>query len=102
MRTMDEAIEIVAAIRGLKSAFDIKQNVPSRVVVNLGDNEELERDIASLTAFIMTQSNCKSIKFHSRSGADLDGDYWACSKFGSGRHELHFDIQGIVNSEKVG
>ena len=102
MRTMDDAIEIVAAIRGLKSAFDIKQNVSSRVAINLGDNEELERDIASLTDFIMTQSNSKSIKIHSRSGADLDGDFWACSKFGSGRHELHFDIEGIVNPEKVG
>ena len=50
----------------------------------------------------MRQSNSKSIKFHSRSGADLDGDFWACSKFGSGRHELHFDIEGIVNPEKVG
>ena len=102
MRTMDEAIEIVAAIRGLKSAFDIKQNVASRVVVYLGDNGELQRDITSLTDFIMRQSNSKSIKFHSRSGADLDGDFWACSKFGSGRHELHFDIEGIVNPEKVG
>ena len=68
MRTMDEAIEIVAAIRGLKSAFDIKQNVSSRVAINLGDNEELERDIASLVDFIMTQSNTKSLKFHSRRG----------------------------------
>merc|ERR1712039_83855 len=67
----------------------------------MGDNEELERDIASLTDFIMTQSNTKSLKFHSRRGADLDGDFWACSKFGSGRHELHFDIEGIVNPEKA-
>ena len=99
MRTMDEAIEIVAAIRGLKSAFDVKQSVPSRIVVNLSEDGELERDIGPLTDFIKTLSNSKSVKIHPGSGAVLGGDFWASSKVG--RHELYFDIDGIVNPEKV-
>ena len=100
MRTMDEALEIVTAIRGLKGAFDVKQSVPSSIVVNLNDDGELERDIGPLTDFIRTLSNSRCVKIHSGSGAGLDGDFWASSKVG--RHELHLDIEGIVNPEKVG
>ena len=100
MRAMHEAIEIVAAIRGLKSDFDVKHNVQSRIVVNLSEDGDLERDLGPLTDFIKTLSNSKSVKIHAGRGAVLDGDFWASSKVG--RHKLHLDIEGIVNPEKVG
>ena len=99
MSTMDQAIEIITAIRGLKSAFDAKLSVPSRIVVHLTDDEQLERDISPLTEFIKTLTNSKCVKIHSGSSAGLEGDFWASSKVG--RHELYFDIDGIVNPEKV-
>ena len=99
MLTMDEALNVITAVRGLKNAFDVKHSVQPRIVVRLSGGKELERDMLPLADFIKTLSNSRSLQIHSETKSSLEGDFWASSKVGE--HELNFDIEGIVNPEKV-
>ena len=96
---MDEALDVITAVRGLKNAFDVKHSKQSRIVVRLSGGKELERDMLPLTDFIKTLSNSRCVKIHSETKSDVEGDFWASSK--AGDHEIYFDIEGIVNPEKV-
>merc|ERR1712066_694299 len=87
MLTMDEALNVITAVRGLKNAFDVKHSVQPRIVVRLSGGKELERDMLPLADFIKTLSNSRSLQIHSETKSSLEGDFWASSKVGE--HELN-------------
>jgi valyl-tRNA synthetase len=102
MAAMDDALDIVSGIRGLKKTYELGWRVEPKVIIEISSSQSRE-ELSPLLDTIKTLAQSGSIVVTDKPRDDHQSNmsFWTSTTVGDGKYRVLMDVQGLLNLEKV-